>query len=105
MDKPRIVAIKEKTLVEAKEGTGETPATGAQETEMTEPVPRKEVARGPPWVVREAIEARKKALPEAAEKIIEEQAKDIIPTVPELGEPVMVKKKGLAGRLLGWVFK
>jgi len=85
--KPRIVSVKEKKEEEAR------------------PVPG-----GPPWVerekIREAVEARKKGLPEAAEKTIEEQAKEIIPTIPEPGQPLEVKKKkSLGERLFGWIFR
>ncbi len=90
--KPRIVSVKEKK--EEKEKAEELP-----------PVPGE-----PPWVERErvkkAIEARKGGLPEAAEKIIEEQAKEILPTIPEPRQPLEAKKKkGLGERLFGWIFK
>ena len=79
MDKPRIVSVKE------------GPQAGAVAVE------------GPPWVVREALE---KARTEAAQKVIEEQAKDIIPTAAGPGQELESgRKKGLVGRLFGWILR
>jgi len=100
MEKPRIVSVKEKGT--EGQSAGEAPATPEKRPEAPQ------LATGPPWVQRGLIEARKRELPKSAEEVIEEQAKEIIPTVPEPGQPIEVggeKKKGIANRLFGWLFK
>jgi len=102
LNKPRIVSVKETK-------TAEAAPTQAPEPRPQQPQPRAEPvkpANGPPWVQRDLIEARKKGLPKAAEEIIEQQARDILPTIPEPGQPFNVgEKKPLSKRLFGWLFK